>query len=156
MSKKNVENEVTPQHNLGKDDDSDAGNVGGTETDVITKIQDRLEDIRDAIVETDAYDIVSKQATMVRNATTSVWNVSKRVAWIVGTSVLVLVVPLLYEVDKELGSSFDANSSNQSSSSSAPAGQSSPPSSTPLAAGEAQAAPLSSPASSTQTPTLTS
>lgn len=35
--------------------------------------------------------------------TSKVWGLSKKVAWLIGTSALVLVLPLLYEIDKELG-----------------------------------------------------
>lgn len=71
--------------------------------------------MRDAVVETDTYLALSKHSTTARRAASYAWRFSKKVAWIVGTSALVLVVPLLYEVDKELGPSFDNNAPSTSS-----------------------------------------
>lgn len=129
MPAKPGEDEITPQGANGTRvaDGAMGASPNADGTDVLTNLQERLEDIREAIVETETYEVLSKRAAAIRRTGASVWSASKRYAWIIGTSVLVLVVPLLYEVDKELGPGFDPNSSanaaasvnpNQSSSSS--------------------------------------
>lgn len=66
-------------------------------------LQDKWEDIRDAITDTEAYSVLSKRAASVNHAVSVAWSATKRLSWVLGTSALVLVVPLLYEIDKELG-----------------------------------------------------
>lgn len=111
MSAKIAEDEITPQGVNGARsvDGTTAGSSGADGTDALTKLQERLEDMRDAIVETETYDALSKRAAAVRRTGANVWRVSKRFAWVLGTSVLILIVPLLYEVDKELGPGFEPN-----------------------------------------------
>lgn len=110
------EDDVSPRENGGNfSGGKDVGN-----NDLFPSFQDRLEDIRDAIVETETYAVVSKQVAAVRRVSVTAWNVSRRVVWIVATSMLVLVLPVLYEVDKELGTTFDPNSPNQPAPSSSP------------------------------------
>lgn len=90
----------------------------------LTSLQDKWDDIREAVMETDTYAFVMERAESVKNVTMSIWGTAKRCAWVLGTSGLVLVVPLLYEIDKELGPGADPSSINSqtssSSSSSAP------------------------------------
>lgn len=54
-------------------------------------------------METEFVTALSEKATRVTKVVNKVWNLSRAVAWVVGTSALVLVIPLLYEIDKELG-----------------------------------------------------
>lgn len=54
-------------------------------------------------METELVTTLSEKATRVSKVMNKVWNLSKGVAWVVGTSALVLAIPLLYEIDKELG-----------------------------------------------------
>lgn len=112
------EDEIIPQgaHGARSADGTTGGSSGADGTDALIRIQERLEDMRDAIVETETYDAISKRAAAVRRTGVSVWRASKKFAWVIGTSVLILVVPLLYEVDKELGPGFDPNSSAQAAS----------------------------------------
>jgi len=71
---------------------------------------DQLEDWKDSVTETKWYQRVERVAssgyTFVRRA----FGLGGRVAWISATSALVLVVPLVYEIDREL----DANAASSS------------------------------------------
>lgn len=73
----------------------------------MSSFQETWEDIRDAVTETDVYIATSEKVTAVSRVASSAWSLSKKLAWVLGTSALVLVVPLLYEIDKELGPGFD-------------------------------------------------
>lgn len=84
----------------------------------LTSLQEKWDDIRDALTETDAYVSLSRRSSAACDAANSVWTFSKRVAWVLGTSALVLVIPLLYEIDKELGPGFDSPTPTSASSSS--------------------------------------
>lgn len=90
-------------------------------------LQDKWDDIREAVTETEAYAVISERAEGIKNVTMSVWAAAKWCAWVFGTSGLVLVVPLLYEIDKELGPGSDPSTINSqtSSSNSSPDGSSS-------------------------------
>lgn len=69
---------------------------------LLIQLQDRFEDARDALLENETGAYVLQMSEKVMNAGTMVWSFSKKAAWIIGTSSLVLVVPLLYEMDKEI------------------------------------------------------
>lgn len=58
-------------------------------------------------METEIVTKLSEKGTRVNKMVNKLWNLSKSVAWIAGTSALVLVIPLLYEIDKELGPAAD-------------------------------------------------
>jgi hypothetical protein len=78
--------------------------IDGSDDDgnVLTRLKERFDDARDALVESDAGARVTDISEKVGNVTSTVWALTKKAAWIVGTSALVLIVPLLYEMDKEL------------------------------------------------------
>lgn len=80
-------------------------------------MQDKWEDIREAVVETETFATFHKGTSAVTSAVSYTWQVSKRIAWIAGTSAVILVIPLLYEIDKELG--FDPAVAAQAAASSA-------------------------------------
>lgn len=61
------------------------------------------EDIKDAVLDNETFIAARKVAVNVSGVASSAWAFSKRAAWIMGTTALVLVIPLLYEIDKELG-----------------------------------------------------
>lgn len=77
---------------------------GGDDDDInfITRLQERYEDTRDALMESEPFAQVFESTSKLVKAGTAVWTFSKKAAWIVGTSGLILVVPLLYEMDKEM------------------------------------------------------
>lgn len=88
------------------------GTGGGDDDSWIVQLQDRLEDARDALMENEYFSKFHAAGNKVFDASSTLWAFSKRAAWIFGTSALVLVVPLLYEMDKEMNISnpVDANS----------------------------------------------
>lgn len=95
-------------------------------------LRDKWEDIRDAVTDTQAFKIISKHAAGVNKITSALWTNVQRFAWIFGTSALVLVVPLLYEVDRELAAENSAANINSASAPTAPSStDSSAPSSAP-------------------------
>lgn len=59
--------------------------------------------MRDAVAETDTAIALSKHLSRAAKVAAKAWYFSKGAAWVLGTSALVLVVPLLYEIDKEIG-----------------------------------------------------
>lgn len=63
---------------------------------------DRLEDTRDALMESPAFARAAGATSAAGNAAAAVFAFSKKAAWVLGTSALLLVVPLLYEMDKEM------------------------------------------------------
>lgn len=83
-------------------------------------LRDKWEDIRDAVTDTKAFKIVSKHAAGVNKITSTLWTQLQRFAWVFGTSALVLVVPLLYEVDRELAAQNSAVNINSASAPTAP------------------------------------
>ncbi|KAK4533645.1 hypothetical protein CCYA_CCYA18G4527 [Cyanidiococcus yangmingshanensis] len=66
---------------------------------------DQLEDWKDNVVETKWYRQVERVATSGYSWVRRAFGLGGRVAWIGATSALVLVVPLVYEIDRELESS---------------------------------------------------
>jgi hypothetical protein len=82
------------------------GGVDGSDSEdddnALTRLQERLEDARDAIVESETFEYVYSFGCKAADAGRVVWSLTKTTSWILGTSALVLVVPLLYEMDKEL------------------------------------------------------
>jgi hypothetical protein len=89
----------------GSDDDGNA----------LTRLKERFDDARDALLESDAGARVADISGKVGNFTIAAWALSKKAAWIVGTSALVLIVPLLYEMDKELNSGASLDGSPEKS-----------------------------------------
>lgn len=81
--------------------------VGVNESRPFASFQESWDDVRDAITETEVFILLSEQYKDVSRIASSAWDFTKKAAWIIGTSSLVLVVPLLYEIDKELGPGFD-------------------------------------------------
>jgi hypothetical protein len=80
--------------------------VGGSDSDgddnPLGRLQERLEDARDAIVESEIFERIYEVGCRVSDASSVAWSFTKSASWILGTSALVLIVPLLYEMDKEL------------------------------------------------------
>lgn len=66
------------------------------------RLAERVERARDAIVDTEIYSTLAEVSSAVGERTGKAWEFSKQASWIVGTSALVLIVPLLYEMDKEI------------------------------------------------------
>lgn len=64
-------------------------------------ISERVERARDTLVESALYGRLSQVSEAVYERAGAVWGFSKSTAWIVGTSVLVLVLPVLWEIDRE-------------------------------------------------------
>lgn len=63
---------------------------------------ERLIRARDTLTETELYAQIANASSRVGQRLGSLWSFSKTAGWVVGTSALVLVVPLLYEMDKEI------------------------------------------------------
>lgn len=98
----------------GDDDDSGMATANGMEDQsTLSRLSERLEDIRDTITETESYMRISKASKDVSAVLQSVWSFSKSATWIIGTTALVLLVPLLYEMDKELAQGPETNSTPQ-------------------------------------------
>lgn len=100
---------------------SDAAVPNGSIVDASTAaplaaLQDAWLDVKDAVQDTAAYHSISAKAHSIYSALSTVVQVTKRVAWVLGTSSLVLVVPLLYEIDKEMGPPTDNPASPTESS----------------------------------------
>lgn len=74
-----------------------------TGSNTLASLTETWEEVREAVMETEFVTALSEKATRVTKVVNKVWNLSRAVAWVVGTSALVLVIPLLYEIDKELG-----------------------------------------------------
>lgn len=72
------------------------------ESSVLTKLQERYEDTREALMESEPFAKIFDTTSKMVNTGSLIWAFSKKAAWVVGTSALVLVVPLLYEMDKEM------------------------------------------------------
>lgn len=72
------------------------------------RVLERLEDARDALMESPAFQKGAQYTEKALAAGDKVWTVARKIAWVAGTSALVLFVPLLYEIDKELGGSVAA------------------------------------------------
>lgn len=85
----------------------------GDDTDIsfVTRFQERYEDTRDALMESEPFAKVFDTTSKLVNSGTLMWAFSKKAAWVIGTSALVLVVPLLYEMDKEMNAGAAAESS---------------------------------------------
>lgn len=107
-------------------------------------LRDKWEDIRDAVIDTKAFKIMSKHAVGVNKITSALWTHVQRFAWIFGTSALVLVVPLLYEVDRELAAENSAANINSASAPTAPS---------PTDSSASSSAPSSSSAAAPSAPT---
>ncbi|PXF40237.1 hypothetical protein BWQ96_10041 [Gracilariopsis chorda] len=82
----------------------------------LAALQEAWLDVKDAVQDTAAYHSISAKAHSIYSALSAVVHVTKRVAWVLGTSSLVLVVPLLYEIDKEMDPVADTPSSATDSS----------------------------------------
>jgi hypothetical protein len=80
----------------------DANDVDDDDSNVLTRLKDRVDDARDALMESETGSFIVDASQKVGNVASAFWALSKKAAWIIGTSALVLVVPLLYEMDKEL------------------------------------------------------
>jgi hypothetical protein len=65
---------------------------------------DQLEDWKDNVMETKWYRQVERVASSGYSWVRRAFGLGSRVAWIGATSALVLVVPLVYEIDRELES----------------------------------------------------
>ncbi|CAN8075881.1 unnamed protein product [Agarophyton chilense] len=89
----------------------------------LESFQETWEDIKDAVTETPAYISLSSKLNAVSVVAHSAWTLSKKLAWVLGTTSLVLAVPLLYEIDKEMGPdvSLAATSPASPASSASPA-----------------------------------
>lgn len=70
---------------------------------MLSSLTETWEEVRDAVVETEAAVALSKHLSRAGKVAANVWHFSKGAAWVLGTSALVLIVPLLYEIDKEIG-----------------------------------------------------
>lgn len=68
----------------------------------IVQLQDRLEDAKDALMENEYVAKAYSGGEKAYDLSSRLWSFSKKAVWIIGTSALVLVVPLLYEMDKEI------------------------------------------------------
>lgn len=86
------------------------------DSSVLAKLQERYEDTRDALMESEPFAKIFDTTSKVANTGSLVWAFSKRAAWVVGTSALVLVVPLLYEMDKEMNTGTAPDPAQQSES----------------------------------------
>lgn len=86
----------------------DSADAIGERESLLGTIQDRLEDARDALLDNETGARVVEMAGRVVGAGTAAWSFSKKAAWVIGTSALVLVVPLLYEMDKEMSAATSA------------------------------------------------
>lgn len=93
------------------------------EIGVLTKLQERYEDTRDALMESEPFAKIFDTTSKLVNTSSLIWAFSKKAAWVVGTSALVLVVPLLYEIDKEMNAGAAPDPAQHSES----VGGSSPP-----------------------------
>lgn len=80
-------------------DGTDAqGNIEG----FLAQLQDRIEDTKDALMESEPFAQFVDTSSKALSVGGSILAFSKKAAWILGTSALLLVVPLLYEMDKEM------------------------------------------------------
>lgn len=73
----------------------------------LSALAETLEEVRDEMSETEAVKILCEKLSQASRATEKLWSFSRAAAWVLGTSALILVVPLLYEIDKEVGPGFD-------------------------------------------------
>jgi hypothetical protein len=80
----------------------DMNDVDVDDSNVLTRLKDRVDDARDALLESETGSFILDASQKVGNVASAFWALSRKAAWIIGTSALVLVVPLLYEMDKEL------------------------------------------------------
>lgn len=69
---------------------------------LLATITETWEEARDAVMETDIAISLIDKSEKLSKAAGKMWKVSKKVAWIVGTTAVVLILPLIYEIDKEL------------------------------------------------------
>lgn len=82
----------------------------------------RVERARETLADTALYSTLSGASQTVTRRLGMLWEFSKSAGWIVGTSALVLVVPLLYEMDKEIV----GNTANADAAPAAPGGAATP------------------------------
>lgn len=75
------------------------------EPTAIEKFQARFEEFKEVITESDTYQRTSEIVESVAHYSKRFLRFTGNLAWIGATSALVLVVPLVYEIDKELGAS---------------------------------------------------
>eukprot|EP00871_Galdieria_phlegrea_P003811 jgi/Galph1/4430/GphlegSOOS_G3118.1 len=69
----------------------------------LDKLHARVEEFREVITESDAYQRTAEVVESVVHYSKKILRFTGNVAWIGATTALVLVVPLVYEIDKELG-----------------------------------------------------
>ncbi|GJD08831.1 hypothetical protein Gasu2_31150 [Galdieria sulphuraria] len=81
------------------------------EPTAIEKFQARFEEFKEVITESDTYQRTAEIVESVTHYSKRLLRFTGNLAWIGATSALVLVVPLVYEIDKELGSSSEVGSS---------------------------------------------
>jgi hypothetical protein len=86
----------------GLDTPLDGHGDGADDDSFLTRLQERFEDTRDALMESEPFAQAYASAVKVVKAGKTVFVFSKQAVWVLGTSALVLVVPLLYEMDKEM------------------------------------------------------
>ncbi len=70
---------------------------GGGGAAALAEMSARVERARDMLAESRLYAALSEAGSRLRTA----WHYSKQAGWVVGTSALVLVLPVLWEIDRE-------------------------------------------------------
>lgn len=79
------------------------------EPTAIERFQARFEEFKEVITESDTYQRTAEIVESVAHYSKRVLRFTGNLAWIGATSALVLVVPLVYEIDKELGASNEVS-----------------------------------------------
>lgn len=68
----------------------------------VTRIANRYAEVKEAVVSSDGYKKASVVGEKVYDGGSWMWGHFKNASWIVGTTVLVAVIPLVFEFDREV------------------------------------------------------
>ena len=82
----------------------------GEET-ALTKAANRYAEVREAVVSSDTYQKAAVWSEVAYEKGSWVWDKVKNVTWVVGTTALVAVLPLIFEHDREVSAEQTRRSS---------------------------------------------